>query len=39
MILQAKKVRIVKGRLLLNIETGKEEAWRQEAVPMILQAK
>ena len=37
MILQAKKVRIVKGRLLLNIETGKEEVWRQ--VPMILQAK
>ena len=39
MILQAKKVRIVKGRLLLNIETGKEEVWRQEVVPMIFQAK
>ena len=39
MILQAKNVCIVKGRLLLYIETGKEEVWRQEAVPMILQAK
>ena len=25
--------------ITLNIETGKEEVWRQEEVPMILQAK
>ena len=25
--------------ITLNFETGKEEVWRQEAVPMILQAK
>ena len=25
--------------ITLKIETGKEEVWRQEAVPMILQTK